>query len=226
MPYYIYCVKCNQDGSYSQVDRHCSKCSGTGNDWRNDYELDGYHKWANIKIDELITMKEITVDNIKFIYSSEMPSLEEERSKVTFKKKNNKSKDQESKIAEQDFLARLSFFTEIFYDESLKKLNYDGDYSGTFNTYTLLISLLNVDKNKIKNIIPLIKNSLNEQDKILIKNQLDKNHELYNLINFLEVYFHEFFHLIEFLTCKSMLTLYKVTKKIMSIRAYVLTEAA
>jgi len=225
MPYYTYCIKCNQDGSYSQVDRKCSKCSGTGNDWRRDEELDGYHKWANICLSDLKTKKEITVQNTTFIYENTIPSLEEERSRINYKKQNVDKQIQENRADNKDNIKQLSFFTINFYDESLKQLNYYADYSGAFNTYTLLISLLNVDMNKITNIMPLIKNSLNEQDESLNKNSLDKNQELHNLIKFIEVYSHEFFHLVEFLTCKSMLTLYKVSRKIMTIRAYVFSEA-
>jgi hypothetical protein len=38
--YYAYCIKCNRDGSFSNVDRECGKCCGTGKDWRESSEMD------------------------------------------------------------------------------------------------------------------------------------------------------------------------------------------
>lgn len=44
--YYAYCIKCNRDGSFNNVDRGCGKCCGTGKDWREASELDWYKSWV------------------------------------------------------------------------------------------------------------------------------------------------------------------------------------
>lgn len=53
MPYYIYCIRCNENGTYDNVDLECGKCSATGNDWREDHELEGYHQRFNVSLKKL-----------------------------------------------------------------------------------------------------------------------------------------------------------------------------
>lgn len=53
MPYFLNCVRCNKDNKYSNLGKTCPKCDGTGRDWREDHELEDYHKWAGFGIDEL-----------------------------------------------------------------------------------------------------------------------------------------------------------------------------
>ena len=37
--YYIFCTRCNADGSFKNVQRDCGKCCGTGKDWRDETEV-------------------------------------------------------------------------------------------------------------------------------------------------------------------------------------------
>lgn len=53
MPYFLNCIRCNNDNTYSELGNACRKCSGTGRDWRDDHELEGFHRWAGFGIDEL-----------------------------------------------------------------------------------------------------------------------------------------------------------------------------
>ncbi|MBL7003574.1 MAG: hypothetical protein ISR69_06075 [Gammaproteobacteria bacterium] len=53
MPYYLNCTRCNKDNKFRNLGSPCKKCSGTGRDWREDHELEGFHKWAGFGIDEL-----------------------------------------------------------------------------------------------------------------------------------------------------------------------------
>lgn len=59
MPYFTNCPRCNADNKYDKLgtgadlSNSCPKCSGTGRDWRNDNELESYHSWANLGIDDL-----------------------------------------------------------------------------------------------------------------------------------------------------------------------------
>ena len=34
--YYIYCTRCNSDGSFNNVNTNCGQCSGTGKDYIDD----------------------------------------------------------------------------------------------------------------------------------------------------------------------------------------------
>lgn len=77
--YYSYCSRCNADGSYRHVDRDCGKCSGTGNDWRDDEEM-------GFGIVELRRKKHmIDEDGKEYFYKAFMPSLEEERARCGFR---------------------------------------------------------------------------------------------------------------------------------------------
>lgn len=53
MPYFLNCIRCNKDNKFSNLGSPCKKCDGTGRDWRDDHELEGFHKWAGFGIDEL-----------------------------------------------------------------------------------------------------------------------------------------------------------------------------
>lgn len=71
-------MKCNEDNSYTQITTTCTKCSGTGRDWREDSELENYHKWADITLEQLIKKSSIKIDNngknYSFIYRDSFPS--------------------------------------------------------------------------------------------------------------------------------------------------------
>ncbi len=80
MPYFNYCIRCNKDGSYQYLNNDCPKCDGTGNSWREDNELENYHKWAGLKLDDLRREKSlISKDGIAFFYRERIPSVEEEK---------------------------------------------------------------------------------------------------------------------------------------------------
>lgn len=97
MPYFLYCVRCNEDGSYSNVNINCPKCDGTGNDWRADKELSDYHKWSELTIEQLKEHKELKSPNgITFIYGERIPSVKEEREQLA-------KKHQEFTISEYDY---------------------------------------------------------------------------------------------------------------------------
>ncbi len=86
MPYFINCPRCNAENDYSSVNPKCGKCSGTGRDWRDDYELADYHAWANITIEELQSEKIIANEHynkpVIFIYRESIPSVQEDKDEI------------------------------------------------------------------------------------------------------------------------------------------------
>jgi hypothetical protein len=93
MPYYIYCIRCNHGGSYQHINQDCPKCDGTGNDWRDDNELENYHKWSKLKLDDLVREKTlISEDGIEFFYQDRIPSIKEERLQLKLLSSNEKGK--------------------------------------------------------------------------------------------------------------------------------------
>ena len=44
--YYAYCIRCNNDGSFKNVNCDCNKCCGTGKDWRQPHELEWFKSWV------------------------------------------------------------------------------------------------------------------------------------------------------------------------------------
>ena len=80
MPYFIFCIRCNKDGSFQHINLDCPKCDGAGNDWRDDNELENYHKWSKLKLNDLVREKTlISEEGTKFFYRDRIPSIKEER---------------------------------------------------------------------------------------------------------------------------------------------------
>lgn len=76
-------MKCNKNGLYRDVDVNCGKCCGTGNDWRDDSDLEGFHGFYGLKIKNLIKNIELLSERgVKFFYKNEIPSVEEEREEI------------------------------------------------------------------------------------------------------------------------------------------------
>ena len=76
MPYYLFCSRCNEDGSYQNINSSCKICYGTGNDWRDDEALETYHRWAGIHITDLKrdgTRK--ALDGTPFFYAESFPPV-------------------------------------------------------------------------------------------------------------------------------------------------------
>lgn len=79
MPYFIYCKRCNENGSYLSVKEDCPKCEGGGKDWREDNELSDYHSWSGLSLEKLITEKSlIAEDGTEFFYRNDFTTLEQD----------------------------------------------------------------------------------------------------------------------------------------------------
>lgn len=95
MPYYINCPRCNVDNTYSQLGGKCSKCDGLARDWRDDNELESYHSWAGITIDDLKSNLNHNIERngfqVFFVYKDSIPKhsikkeIEEIKKEVNFK---------------------------------------------------------------------------------------------------------------------------------------------
>ncbi len=64
--YYAYCIKCNRDGSFRNVERGCDRCCGTGKDWREASELDWYKGW--------VKGQGVGGKDLEIFYESSLPS--------------------------------------------------------------------------------------------------------------------------------------------------------
>ncbi|RYG90054.1 hypothetical protein EU803_15695 [Loktanella sp. IMCC34160] len=87
MPYFLHCMRCNEDGTYSNVNLECGKCDGTGRDWRKDDELLDFHKWAGLQPHELAGRLNVKVHDthrgdIWFLYRPRINSVQEDRAEV------------------------------------------------------------------------------------------------------------------------------------------------
>lgn len=79
MPYFVNCPRCNDDNSYKNLGKPCTKCEGMGRDWRDDSELESsYHSWAGISIDALKSCKVHKITRYKkestFTYAEQIPT--------------------------------------------------------------------------------------------------------------------------------------------------------
>ena len=123
MPFYVYCIRCNADGSYKAVDRDCSKCSATGNDWREDNET-SYLERYGVTLEELKEKQEVhSQKGMTVFYMDDFPSIEEERSRVTYREKKLKSWEKEDEVKVANSKVRLKFFTDNFYHDSVLNMN-------------------------------------------------------------------------------------------------------
>ena len=87
MAYFLHCVRCNKDGTYTSVASDCGKCDGTGRDWRDDKELLDYHKWSGLQPHELLGRINVKVEDssrgeVWFFYRPRINSVAEDRSEV------------------------------------------------------------------------------------------------------------------------------------------------
>lgn len=78
MPYFLNCPRCNKDNKYTNLGQECKKCDGTGRDWREDYELEGYHSRYSLKIEDLkregiIALKDSEGNLFVFTYQDSIP---------------------------------------------------------------------------------------------------------------------------------------------------------
>ena len=223
MPYYIFCRKCNSDGSYQDIDRKCTKCKGTGNDWRDNEELEDYHKWLDVSLEKLKKEKLVTSkDGTKIFYHNSIPTIKEEQEKVIRFRPEPDLSQQNLEIAKNDLKARIKFFTKNFYlDEGLKV--HSKDIEGEIDRVSLYISYVGIDENVL--------NRINEIIVSIEKNHANKSifdikeiPELVDLIELQEVVSHENFHLLQFLKCNSINTFYKASRKHNIIRYHLLSE--
>jgi len=226
MPYYTFCSKCNSDGNYLQVDKNCTKCSGTGNDWRDDRELERYHRWSEITLDELKEKKTvISPDGVKFFYKNIIPSIKDERNKVKGFKPIADTSKQDEENARRDFEARVGFFTKNFYLEGgvYSQAKY---YKGVFDKVSLSISFVGADNIVLKKIKELLKtiNTSNNLNEIVTSSEITQRYpEAQDLFELQELMAHEFFHLLQFLDCRSVNVFYRATRKHHIIRAQLLS---
>ena len=228
MPYYIFCSKCNKNGSYINIDRNCNKCSGTGNDWRDDKELENDRTFS-VTLEQL--KKESIVETnqgVKIFYFDEFPPIKEERDKVVSFKEEKSELENKKDIEKKDFEARIKFFISKFYLDNNNKLNLSSqNIKGEFDRISLNILFFGLDYS----LLDRLKQLLRKLEKIKSSNLTDieeilkNNPELIELFSLQEVFAHEYYHLIQFLTCQSVNNFYKASRKHNIIRAHVFSEA-
>lgn len=226
MPYYIFCRKCNSDGSYQDIDKNCSKCQGTGNAWQEDEELENYHKWLDVPLEKLKKEKIVTSkDGTKIFYSNSISTIKEEQANVIKFKEEPDLSQQKLEIAKKDLEARIKFFTKNFHLNSVKRLNKSSG-KGNIDIFSLYISFVGINDellSVIRNTLDIIEEKYKNHATSAI-DVIEKQPELVSLIELQEVVSHEHFHLLQFLTCSSVNTFYKASRKHNFIRAYVLSE--
>ncbi len=234
MPYYIYCSRCNPSGAYENIDAKCSKCQGTGNDWRDDHELEDFHKRFEVSIEQLKKEKTITTKSgTKLFYSEVIPSIEEERVLVKSFASEKKHTEEKENIVRKDFQARAKSIKEFFHKNDNYTILYDRKSNkATIDNATLAITYDGFNNELINDLEAILKQleknralenlSLNET--ILTEEIIQKYPDVLKLLETQEVYSHELFHLLQFTFYQVSNITYKIHRKIYALRAILLSE--
>lgn len=229
MPFYIYCIRCNSDGSYGAVDKDCGKCSGTGNDWREDHET-SYLDRYDVSLEDLKKKSKVkSKDGTYIFYLDDFPSLEEERSRVTYRKKEFKSWEKPD-VEIDNFKARLKFFTDNFYHDTVLNLDSSDNLfsmTGGFDRINLGITISGLSEKILEKSKSVLKEVAKEQDHLKtvdLNYMLNEYPDYIYLLASQEAISHESFHFIQFMTCKSLNTLYRASRKLMAIRVALFSE--
>ena len=229
MPYYIYCIKCNENGSYDNVDLECGKCCSTGNDWREDRELEDYHQRFNVSLEELKQKRVVqSSDGTKLFYADEIPSIEEEKALLKRFKPKIDNSEHEKALKRKDFDARLMFFVKNFYLDGGGLDMQSPSYSGNIDRVSLYISFFGINTSMIDKVKTLLSEIENNESDFHTQHETSELLKKYPKLNMLyemqEVMSHEHFHLLQFLSCQSVNTFYKAVRKHHVIRVHLLSE--
>jgi hypothetical protein len=229
MPYFVYCKRCNPDGCYTCVDKKCGKCCGTGNDWREDKELATVHHSAGISLEKLRLEKRVTsTEGTCFIYQDVIPEIKEEQAQVISFKMEDDTSELDNQIARQDFKARLQLFINNFYLDDNNLNAYSETFKGEIDRVSLYISYVGVDQVQLGlfNAHLLKAEKLfDEMPELSCEQLLDIDPSAIQLFELQELMAHEHYHFLQFLTCGSVNTFFRATRRHNIIRAHVLSEA-
>lgn len=151
--------------------------------------------------------------------------LNDEKNEVIDKVDTN----QEQEELKKDFEARIKFFTKNFYLDNVESLNaHSKNIKGEIDRISLYISYAGIDDSLLDRIDAILSDFKEKYGKAVscdAKNFIEEqSKELIELIELQEIISHENFHLLQFLTCESVNTFYKASRKHNLLRYYLLSE--
>jgi hypothetical protein len=235
LPYYIYCSKCNPSGRYERIDKKCSKCQGTGNDWREDHKLESFHKRFDVSLKQLKKEKIITTttSGTKIFYSDTIPSIEEERKLVKSFRSEKNNEEEKEKIAKKDFEVRVKFIKDFFHKNDDQTFLYDNkNNKAIIDNATLAITYDGFNNKLANNLNAILKqlekstvtDNINLNEIIPTEELIQKYPEVLKLLETQEMYSHELFHLLQFSFYQVSNNTHKIYRKIYALRAILLSE--
>ena len=145
--------------------------------------------------------------------------------KSFYTNKTNTIQDEEALLKLQHFEEKMASFEEIFYLDGGLTID-SSTYYGEIDRINLYISNLGINTEVLNETIHLL-DKLEKKDFDLAKDSdtlIEKYPQLNRLYEIEELIAHEHFHLLQFISCRSVNKFYKAMRKHHTIRVYLLFE--